>query len=130
MLNNKIIFIILFIGLLAIPFTCAEDNITSSDSVLSASSDDSYSNIYFDSSLSQDNGNGSIDNPYKYLTSNRIKENSNIYLANGEYVLDSSKSISNYNSFNGESSENTIISFKNSGNAFLNSGLFLSLTLK
>ena len=132
MLNNKIIFIILFIGLLAIPFTCAEDNITSSDSVLSASSDDSYSNIYFDSSLSQDNGNGSIDNPYKYLTSNRIKENSNIYLANGEYVLDSSKSISNYNSFNGESSENTIISFKNSGNAFLNSGLlkFNDLTLK
>ena len=47
MLNNKIIFIILFIGLLAIPFTCAEDNITSSDSVLSASSDDSYSNIDF-----------------------------------------------------------------------------------
>ena len=75
MLNNKIIFIILFIGLLAIPFTCAEDNITSSDSVLSASSDDSYSNIYFDSSLSQDNGNGSIDNPYKYLG---LKEGSSI----------------------------------------------------
>ena len=118
--------------LVLIPFTFAEDNVNSTNYVLSDSSDNSYPNIYFDSSVSQDNGNGSIDNPYKYLTSNRIKENSNIYLADGEYVLDSSKSISKYNSFNGESSENTVIIFKNSGNAFSNSGLlkFNDLTLK
>ena len=132
MLNKKIIFLILFMVLVLIPFTFAEDNVNSTNYVLSDSSDNSYPNIYFDSSVSQDNGNGSIDNPYKYLTSNRIKENSNIYLADGEYVLDSSKSISKYNSFNGESSENTVIIFKNSGNAFSNSGLlkFNDLTLK
>ncbi len=53
----------------------------------------SNNDYYFDASLEDDSGDGSIHNPYKYLTAERIKGNSNIHLANGEYDLDYSKSI-------------------------------------
>ena len=132
MLNNKIIFLIIVVGLVFIPFTFAQDNVTSTDILLETSDDISYQNIYFNSSLDNDDGDGSLDSPYKYLTSNRIESNSNIYLADGEYVLDKFKLIPNYNAFYGESTKNTIITFKDSGNAFVNSGLFKlnNLTLK
>ena len=61
MLNKTIIFILIFIGLVLIPFSFAQDNSTE---VLS--DDGSYSDIYFDASLADDNGDGSKENPYKY----------------------------------------------------------------
>ncbi|MDO5860785.1 MAG: hypothetical protein Q4Q55_08610, partial [Methanobrevibacter sp.] len=61
------------------------------DNELSASND-----YYFNASAESD-GDGSIDNPYKYLTASRIPGNCNLYLANGEYQLDSSKYIQEVN---------------------------------
>lgn len=41
--------------------------------------------IYFDSSALDDNGNGSIDNPYKTFSKDRIMENSILHFASGIY---------------------------------------------
>ena len=127
MLNKTIIFTLIFIGLFLIPFSFAQDNSTE---VLS--DDSSYSDIYFDASLADDNGDGSKENPYKYLNSSRIKDNSNIHLADGLYELDSSKTVYNYNAFMGESMENTIITYNKAGYLFSNRGTLIlnNLTIK
>ena len=62
------------------------------EEILSGSND-----YYFDASAQNDDGDGSIDNPYKYLKANRIQSNANIFLANGEYRLDQAKSIQQVN---------------------------------
>ncbi len=73
--------------------------------LLSASND-----YFFDSSASDDGGDGSKNKPYKYLTADRIKGNSNIYLSNGEYKLDMQKTIENVRIY-GEDTSKTIIKF-------------------
>ena len=107
--------------LILIPTVCATDNETAlfidenSDSatvsisnngsdILKASND-----YYFDASVESD-GDGSQAKPYKYLTANRIRANSNIYLANGEYNLDTSKSVQQVNII-GSDVEKTIINY-------------------
>ena len=122
MLDKRIILIIIVLGFFAIPFISAEDNLTvvediDSD-VISLPDESSYSNIYFNASVEND-GSGSQESPYKYLTSSRIKSNSILHLANGEYELDKSISFSSYNAFIGEDAENTIIKY--TGMAFSNS---------
>lgn len=52
---------------------------------------------FFDSSVENDTGDGTKNNPYKYLTSDRIRGNCNIYLSDGEYELDNSKTIERVN---------------------------------
>ncbi len=79
---------------------------------------------YFNSSLEDDNGDGTIQNPYKYLTADRIKGNCNIHLADGEYVLDDSKSIEKVNII-GSTPAGTVIKYEGVGFT-VNS--FLSLT--
>ena len=93
-INKWFIFISLIF--LLIPTVCAVDNdtiisngnavdmasISVDGDVLTASND-----YYFNASVEND-GDGSISNPYKYLTVDRIKANSNLFLANGEYQLD------------------------------------------
>ena len=69
---------------------------------------------YFDANIENDTGDGSIDNPYKTLTSSRIKEDSNIYLANGEYKLDKISYVDNVNII-GSNPEKTIVSFYGKG---------------
>ncbi|WP_407416446.1 C1 family peptidase, partial [Methanobrevibacter sp.] len=125
MLNKKVIFVILFLGFFIIPFTFAQDNLTllnSGNSEITLSEEDSYPSIYFNSSVASD-GTGSKENPYKYFNSNRIKSNSNLYFADGEYELDKSISISSYNSFIGQSKDNTIIKYTNTNRIFNNNGI-------
>ncbi|MBR5503598.1 MAG: hypothetical protein IKV87_04060, partial [Methanobrevibacter sp.] len=43
---------------------------------------------YFNASVENDTGDGTLENPYKKLLSSRIVQNSIIHLANGTYVLD------------------------------------------
>lgn len=64
---------------------------------------------YFDSSLENDTGDGSADSPYKLLTDSRIKDNSVLYFADGEY---SYKSVSSHKNVTiiGSSVSNTTIS--------------------
>ena len=64
--------------------------------------------IYFDANASDDQGDGSIQNPYKHLKDGRILDNTVIHLACGEYNYSQLNSHSNI-SFYGEDSANTII---------------------
>ena len=112
-MNYKYLIIILFAFLLIIPFSFAGDNQTV---LADGTASNGSSDWYFDASCENDNGNGSFENPYKYLKSDRIKDNSNIYLKEGEYVLDKSKNINNVSVY-GSNSQNT--SIKYSGVAFV-----------
>ena len=75
--------------------------------------DDSTSHdYYFDSNVGNDSGNGSIDNPYKTLTSSKLLDNSKIHLADGRYVLDKMGNVNNVTII-GNGPEKTIISYAN-----------------
>ncbi len=68
---------------------------------------------YFNSSSDED-GDGSIDNPYNSLTNSRLKAGSTIHLANGEYNLTSGKTL-NKVTIIGEDSQKTIIRYSGYG---------------
>ena len=112
-MNYKYLIAILFACLLIIPFSFASDNQTLLDDGAVSSNENSY---YFDASCENDNGNGSLENPYKYLKSDRIRDNSNIYLNDGEYLLDKPANINNVSIY-GSNSQNTSIIY--SGVAFV-----------
>ena len=119
-LNKSIIITLLLLFLLIIiPISFAEDNdsavlnqanetlvvsIPFEENTLTASND-----YYFDASAEND-GDGSLSNPYKYLKADRIRANANLYLANGEYQLDNPKSIEEVNII-GSDVESTIIKY-------------------
>ena len=75
--------------------------------------------IYFDSNAWDDNGNGSIDNPYKTLSDDRIMENSIMHFASGIYNFTPryypySRNIAFY----GQDSSNTLINVIGNDNRF------------
>ena len=88
----------------------SDDNINPISSPVNKGDVLSASNDYYFNASAEDDGDGSVDNPYKYLTVDRIKSNSNIYLADGEYNLDASKTIEKVNIY-GSNVEKTIIQF-------------------
>ncbi len=114
---NYIAFLSILICLLiVIPASFASDNETvlaisedSQNDTLSSVNDDvlSDNDYYFDPSIDED-GNGTIYNPYKDFTRNRISSDSNIHLASGEYNFDDSVSEDNIVII-GESPSNTIV---------------------
>ena len=118
----KIIMIFIFLSIIIpVSFANSTDTSYSDDTLQSQITDENvpdlptlrsspeYKDIYFNASLSHDNGNGSISNPYKKLTTNRIESNSNIHLSDGNYTLSSRKTINNV-TFIGQSRQNTILS--------------------
>lgn len=131
--------IIAFITLLvclsiAVPASFAVDDdiaIAISDNQDSSISDDvlGSNDYYFNASVENDTGSGSIDNPYKELTTDRIKDNSILHLADGEYDLGFyfSKSANNVTII-GQNVEKTVISY--SGKNFPNFRVTNSLTLQ
>ena len=78
---KKVIFI-LILFLFIIPFSFASNDNATGEVLNTQGSD-----IYFDINASDDKGDGSVDNPYKYLRDGRILDNSIIHLSNGEYIL-------------------------------------------
>ena len=106
------LFSIVFL-MLAIPATFAFENETAMESSYSAQ-DVLSADYYFDANAADDSGDGSQANPYKDLTAVRVKENSNIHLASGEYTLNAYKSIYNV-TFIGSGASNTTISYHGSG---------------
>ena len=79
---------------------------------------------YFDSNAAED-GNGSIDNPYKELNCERIVPDSVLHFASGTYDFVPFESINNWNiAFYGEDSSNTIINNPLSGYTFDVSSFF------
>ena len=81
----------IFCIFLVMPVAFAGDNETAlasvnsiQDNVVSISNKDvSYLEIYFDSSVENDTGDGSQFNPYRDLKSDRIVDNSKVYFAKG-----------------------------------------------
>ncbi|MEE1133219.1 MAG: C1 family peptidase [Methanobrevibacter sp.] len=122
---HKIILMALLLVIFIIPSSYAINNQTAdvvqlddhqttiaidyNDDALTANND-----YYFDASLEDDNGDGSSQNPYKYLTVERIKGNCNIHLANGEYNLDDYKAIEQVNII-GSNPTKTIIRYDGVG---------------
>ncbi len=87
---------ILILLLIVIPTCFAMDNETafavSDEDALSIVDEDVLdADYYFDANAQNDNGDGSQDNPYRNLTSNRVKDNSIIHLKDGEYPLNAQK---------------------------------------
>lgn len=68
------------------------------------------SSYYFDSNIDGDTGDGSLYNPYSELDSNKIADNSIVYLVNGEYELKGSKTYANLTII-GENPQDTIIKY-------------------
>ena len=95
-----ILFLVILFILIMVPSSFASDvNQTLSDSV---------DEIYFDCNAVDDQGDGSIENPYKVLRDGRILDNTVIHLANGEYNYSQLNTHSNV-SFYGEDSTKTVI---------------------
>ncbi len=127
-INRKIFFISVLLFLIIIPasFAANDDgllpvNETGRGDVLEVNELDSLGAVdeemltasndyYFDASLENDTGDGSVNNPYKYLTADRIKGNANIHLANGEYNLNTYKTIEQVNIVGSDMSK-TIINY-------------------
>jgi C1A family cysteine protease len=129
---------ILFCLLIVIPASFAVDNETviaisddAQNSTLSSIPDQDVLNsndYYYDASIENDNGNGSIDNPYKNLKSSRIQSNSVIHLADGQYALDTYKYTDNLTII-GQNVERTIISYSGIGFYVKNSLTLQNVTL-
>ena len=131
----KIILITILLVIFIVPSSYAISNetndsveINENQTTISISDHDyklSFNNdYYFDASLEDDNGDGSYQNPYKYLTVERIKGNCNLYLSNGEYALDDYKVIERVNII-GTDAANTVIKFDGVGFS-VNSALTLT----
>ena len=75
-------------------------------------SNENSNEYYFDSNAQEDNGNGSIDNPYKTLNDDRIKPNSILHFASGIY---------NYTPVNSNNHVNITIYGQDSSNTIINS---------
>ena len=96
--------------------------------ILTSDSDVSTSDYYFDSNAIDDNGNGSISNPYKEFTSSRVVPDSTLHLANGEYILDRSTSIRNVTIL-GQNPSQTILKYYGTGFTVSSSLTLKNLTL-
>lgn len=116
----NLIFILSLFILIMIPiaFATGNETILSNDEnvqeVLSVPVNGNYclkaSNDYYFNASVENDGDGSINHPYKFLKSDRIKANSNIYLANGEYELDTYKNIDLVNIY-GSDVDKTIVRY-------------------
>lgn len=90
-----------------------EDNYNFTENTLNAQEIENENDIYFNASSDYD-GDGSKDTPFKYLNNTRMKDNSNIYLSNGEYNLDNTKNVNTLNII-GQDSSKTIIKYNGIG---------------
>ena len=69
---------------------------------------------YFDADIGNDTGDGTVNSPYKTLSSQTIKDNSIIHLSEGQYNLTSKISVRNVTII-GQNPSNTIISYSGVG---------------
>ena len=113
-LKKSRMFILVLLILIIIPISYANDNVTSDDSQIDIANEEILiqNTIYFNSSVEND-GIGTQENPYKYLSGDKIANNSIIYMADGEYAIDKSINVNNLTII-GQSSSKTIIN----GNSF------------
>jgi len=124
---------ILILLLTVIPTVFAMDNGTaiavSDEDTLSSVDDDVLgADYYFDANVENDDGNGSADNPYKNLKSDRVKDNSIIHLSDGEYPLNAQVIRKNITLI-GQNPQNTVVKYNHVGFAAESSITLKNLTL-
>lgn len=98
--------------MILVPATYAMDNQTAVEAV--DENDVISDEYYFDANISDNTGDGSIDNPYKEFTSNKVKSNSIIHLNDGEYNFDHSVTVNNVTII-GQNTEKTIVKYNDLG---------------
>ena len=139
-LNKRILFILAVLSILIIiPFSFAEDVGNETLSVdegiveIETVGDDI---VYVDDV--DDEGDGSADNPYnsvsKAVENYNSSQNSNVYIKNGEYIIDNQIDINKDITLVGESKEGTILDAKGQNSIFKVSAdskvTFINLTFK
>ena len=116
----------MFISLISISATFASD--TNGD-ILSDTNNTEVvgtANYYFNANAESD-GDGSHNHPYKYLSDDRIKDNSIIHLSKGNYSYSPSKTHSNV-AFYGDDSSNTFINGNSHSLSIKGHAYFKSIT--
>ena len=108
--KNKLLIFSVFVLLLLsfMPICFAFGN----DTILDESTDILGEVNYYFNSSANDDGDGSLTNPYNTLTNDKLANNSIIHLTDGEYELNKGKTLYNI-SIIGQSTQNTIIKFQN-----------------
>ena len=107
MFKNKIVIpMFLLILLFIIPVSFAGDNNT--DLLEMDGSQEISSDYYFNISVDDSDGDGSLENPYNELVDNKIENNSIIHLSEGEYYFKQEQEHKNL-TFIGEGPSKTII---------------------
>lgn len=100
----------------------AIDHDSSSSEIISDSTPGELSEIYVSPDASDETGNGSLQNPFKSIgyAINNSKNNSTIYLNDGEYVGENNRNITIDKSITiiGKSTQNTIINGESCGRLF------------
>lgn len=99
-INVLMLFSILICLILIIPASFAQDNET-------GSAEDNVTDYYFDINVYND-GNGSYDAPFRNFTDERVRDNSTIHLADGEYIFEKNRTFMNL-SFKGNNPQKTIL---------------------
>lgn len=135
-MNKFLIFSFLLLLVLIIPISFANDNFTDNGPLTSTNVNKgiiSSNNIYFNASAEND-GNGTLSNPYKYFSTNKIQDNSVLYFANGEYNLNKGFTYSNLTII-GNNPLNTKINGNNkvitsSGNLYITNITLDNLSIK
>lgn len=114
-------FFTLVLCLLIVPVACAEDSQETLCDYVNAT------DYYFDVNATSD-GDGLKDTPYNNFTDDRVKDNSTIHLANGEYVFEKSRTFNNI-SFNGQDPQRTILNGNGTTLTINGTVNFLNVTL-
>ena len=105
--------VVLFILLMTISGSFAHENQTDLSEEESVCYLSESVDIYFDASAADD-GDGSRQNPYNTIESSKLKNNSNIYFEDGDYILESEElNLENVNIF-GKNPEKTSVYAHNS----------------
>ena len=86
-----------------------EDNVLDAGEGEDIPEEEPKMDIYFNSNASDDNGNGSIDNPYKTLSDDRIMDNSILHFASGTYNYTPDYPYMGNIAIYGQNSSNTVI---------------------
>ena len=122
--KNKLLIFSVFVLLLLsfMPICFAFGN----DTILDESTDILGEVNYYFNSSANDDGDGSLTNPYNTLTNDKLANNSIIHLTDGEYELNKGKTLYNI-SIIGQSTQNTIIKFQNNNSILTSLG---TLTLQ
>ena len=112
-MKYKKLLLLMLILIFIIPISYANTNLTDEIGISDENGQVSLENpneYYFNSSLPTD-GDGSKENPYNHLESSRIKTDSTLYFADGNYELNINKNIFNVRII-GQNTEKTIIDLK------------------